>query len=77
MAERPDFTPLLTGFDLPIVLVHGMADALIPIERARSVKAAVPAAHLTEIPDAGHMPMMEAPQKTADALMGLLLPATS
>ena len=72
MAERPDSTPLLAGFDFPFVLVHGLADALIPIERARSVKAAVPKAHLTEIPDAGHMPMMEYPQKTAEALMALL-----
>jgi 3-oxoadipate enol-lactonase len=72
MAERPDSTPLLAKFDLPLVLVHGMADALIPIERARSVKATVPGAHLTEIPDAGHMTMMEAPQKTADALRELL-----
>ncbi|MGD0750542.1 MAG: alpha/beta hydrolase [Anaerolineales bacterium] len=72
MAERPDSTPLLAGFDHPIVLVHGMADALIPIERARSVKAAVPDAYMTEIPDAGHMTMMEAPQKTADALRALL-----
>jgi pimeloyl-ACP methyl ester carboxylesterase len=53
-----------------------MADALIPIERARSVKAAVPSANLTEIKDAGHMTMMEAPQKTADALMELLFSAT-
>jgi pimeloyl-ACP methyl ester carboxylesterase len=68
MAERPDSTQLLGGFDLPFVLVHGLADALIPIERARSVKAAVPGAHLAEIPGAGHMPMMEDPQKTAEAL---------
>jgi 3-oxoadipate enol-lactonase len=76
MAERPDSTELLVGFDHPIVLVHGMEDALIPIERARSVKAAVPSANLTEIKDAGHMTMMEAPQKTADALMELLFSAT-
>ena len=72
MAERPDSTPLLTGFNLPLVLVHGLADALIPIERARSVKTAVPGAHLTEIPDTGHMPMMESPQKTAEAFRTLL-----
>jgi len=72
MAERPDSTPLLPRFNFPFVLVHGLEDALIPIERARSVKVAVPHAHLTEIPDAGHMPMMEAPQKTAEALKGLL-----
>jgi len=72
MAERPDSTPLLAGLDFPFALVHGSDDALIPVERARSVQAAVPGAHLTEIPDAGHMPMMEAPQKTAEALRALL-----
>ncbi len=72
MAERPDSTSLLPGFRLPVILVHGLADALIPIERARSVKAAVPGAHLTEIPDVGHLPMMEAPQKTAEAFKVLL-----
>jgi pimeloyl-ACP methyl ester carboxylesterase len=45
---------------------------LIPIERARSVKAALPGAHLTEIPDAGHMPMIEVPQKTAEAFNAFL-----
>ncbi len=44
MAERPDSTQLLAGFDLPLVLVHGLADKLIPIERARDVKAASAAA---------------------------------
>jgi pimeloyl-ACP methyl ester carboxylesterase len=72
MAERPDSTPLLSGFALPFILVHGQADALIPIERARSVKAALPGAHLTEIPDAGHMPMIEVPQKTAEAFNAFL-----
>ena len=72
MAERPDSTPLLSGFDFPFVLVHGLADRLIPVERARIVKAAVPWAHLTEIPGSGHMPMLENPQKTADALKALL-----
>jgi pimeloyl-ACP methyl ester carboxylesterase len=77
MAERPDSTPLLSGFELPLVVVHGTADALIPVERARSVKEAVPAASLTEIPQAGHMPMMENPQKTAEALKALLHPPIS
>jgi 3-oxoadipate enol-lactonase len=72
MAERPDSTPRLAGFNFPFVLVHGTADALIPVERARSVKAALPGALLTEIPDAGHMSMMEAPGQTAEALKALL-----
>jgi pimeloyl-ACP methyl ester carboxylesterase len=68
MADRPDSSLLLPGCVFPVVLVHGLADALVPVERARSVKAAVPQAQLTEIPAVGHMPMMEAPQKTAEAL---------
>lgn len=71
MAERVDSSPLLSSFNFPVVLVHGDADALIPIDRAREVKAAVPDAHLVEIGDAGHVPMMEAPQKTAEALKQL------
>jgi 3-oxoadipate enol-lactonase len=68
MAERPDSSGLLPGCDFPIVLIHGLADALIPVERARNVKAAVPHAYLAEIPNVGHMPMMEAPKETAEVL---------
>jgi pimeloyl-ACP methyl ester carboxylesterase len=68
IAERPDSTAFLSGFNFPVAIVHGLEDALIPIERARMVQAAVPESHLTEIPDTGHMPMMEAPQRTAEAL---------
>lgn len=68
MAERVDSTTLLSSLNVPVVLVHGDADALIPVDRAREVKAAIPDAHLVEISGSGHVPMMEAPQKTADAL---------
>lgn len=71
MAERVDSTPVLASFHFPVVLVHGDADALIPIDRAREIKAAIPEAHLVEISGAGHMPMMESPQKTAEALKRL------
>ena len=72
MAERMDASPLLAPFNFPIVIVHGTADALIPIDRAREVKAAVPKAHLAELSDVGHMPMMEAKEKTAEALKHLI-----
>jgi pimeloyl-ACP methyl ester carboxylesterase len=71
MAERVDSTSLLASFNFPVVLVHGQADALVPVERAREVKAALPQAHLVEIPGAGHMPMMEDAAKTAEALKHL------
>lgn len=71
MAERRDSTPLLSTFKFPVVIVHGDADALVPIDRAREVKEALPQAHLVEIGGAGHMPMMEDKKKTAEALKHL------
>jgi 3-oxoadipate enol-lactonase len=71
MAEREDLTSFLASFKLPLVLIHGDADELIPIDRAREIKALVPAAHLVELSGAGHMPMMEQPERTAEALQQL------
>jgi 3-oxoadipate enol-lactonase len=71
MAERMDSTPLLSSFHFPVVIIHGDADSLIPIDRAREVKASLSQAHLVEIPGAGHIPMMEAKEKTAEALKHL------
>lgn len=71
MAERTDSTPFLSTFHFPVVIIHGDADSLIPIDRAREVKAALPQANLVEISGAGHMPMMEAKEKTAEALKHL------
>jgi 3-oxoadipate enol-lactonase len=72
MAERADSTPLLSSFHFPVVVIHGDSDSLIPVDRAREVKAALPHAHLVEIPGAGHMPMMEAAETTAEALKHLV-----
>lgn len=71
MAERMDSTSMLATFKFPMVIVHGTDDALIPIDRAREVKAAVPHAHLVELEGVGHIPMLEAPEKTAEALKRL------
>ena len=71
MAERPDSTSLLSAFKFPVVVVHGEADALIPVARAREVKAAVPDLHYVELKDTGHVPMLEAARETAEALLRL------
>lgn len=71
MAERMDSTPLLSSLKVPVVVIHGDSDALIPVDRAREVKATLPLAHLVEISGAGHIPMMEAKEKTAQALKHL------
>jgi 3-oxoadipate enol-lactonase len=68
MADREDARAWLPDFKFPIVLVHGDADELIPVERAQEIQVALPNAQLVELPGAGHLAMMEAPLKTAEAL---------
>lgn len=68
MAEREDSTPILASFIFPVVLIHGDADALIPLEKAQEIKAVLPGARMTILPGAGHMPMLEFPRETAEAL---------
>ncbi len=73
MAERADSTDILPTLSFPVVLVHGLADGLIPVERSREMQALIPQASLAEIPNVGHMPMLESPAETAKALKDGLL----
>jgi pimeloyl-ACP methyl ester carboxylesterase len=68
MAEREDMMPMLVSSSFPLILIHGDADKLIPVDRAREIQSAVPRARLFTLAGLGHMPMMENPQATADAL---------
>lgn len=68
MARREDSSSFLASFKGHIVLIHGDADELIPLDRALEVKTLVPSAGLHVLPGAGHMPMLDMPQKTAFAL---------
>lgn len=71
MAERPDSTDLLPSLNIPVALIHGDADVLIPIERAHEVQASVSQAKLFTLHAVGHLPMMESPQAVAEALKAL------
>lgn len=68
MAERPDSTDLLKILKVPMLIVHGGADALIPLERGREMMKIASGAHYVELSGLGHMAMMENPQAVADAL---------
>jgi pimeloyl-ACP methyl ester carboxylesterase len=55
-----------------VLLIHGKVDNLIPIQRAREIQSKVGRTQLVPLPGAGHMPMMEYPQKVAEALKRFL-----
>lgn len=71
MAERLDSTPMLASINYPVVIIHGNADALIPIDRAHEMKNAISHAHFVEVKDAGHLPMLEAVHETSEGLKHL------
>jgi len=71
MAEREDLFSYLSTVSFPVALLHGSADVLIPIERAKEIKSVLPAARWVELQGAYHMPMLEFPVETADGLRRL------
>jgi 3-oxoadipate enol-lactonase len=72
MALRPDSTPILTNIHIPTLVVAGSKDQIIPQEKAKSLAAGLPAATLTLVDNAGHMPMLEQPEATTTAIRQFL-----
>jgi 3-oxoadipate enol-lactonase len=71
LAERPDQTSLLGKLNVPLLIVHGDSDELIPLVRAQEDSKEAKFSNLVVIPKSGHMPMLEYPEKTASALLWL------
>jgi YbgC/YbaW family acyl-CoA thioester hydrolase len=61
MSDRPDSTSLLSSIDVPTLVVVGDEDELTPPGAAKAMGAAIPEAHVTVIPGAGHLSPLEAP----------------
>lgn len=56
----------------PVLLVHGDRDVLVPLAAARQLSAAHPAWRFEVARGVGHLPMMEAPEWTVQAIMDWL-----
>jgi len=68
MAARPDRTALFDSFGGPRLVIHGTEDGLIPVSEAARIGPRPP--DLRVIVDGiGHMPMWEAPEATAEAVI--------
>ena len=69
MAERAEKLSMLEKTSFPVLIVHGGADALIPLQM--EIPLNVPRTRVVELSGVGHMPMMESPREVADALKSL------
>jgi len=67
-SSEPDLRGSFGDIKQPALILHGEADAIVPVEEAQRLAAALPHAHLSIIPGAGHVPTMTRPQVIADAI---------
>ena len=65
------FWTRLPDLAVPSLFVWGRSDPLVPIAFARHVRAALPGAEHVEL-DCGHVPQLEQPQRTHDAIARFL-----
>ena len=77
MRERKDYTPLLSGFHLPALIIGAEQDKAVSAEHLQVLAAGLPQHKLCLIPEAGHLVNMEQPVAfnncLLDFLAGLLL----
>lgn len=66
---------LLGTVACPTLVVHGEADAPVPLSLARSIVVAMPDARLELVPDAGHRPDIRTPELVNPLLLEFLLDA--
>jgi YbgC/YbaW family acyl-CoA thioester hydrolase len=73
MRDRPDSSSLLSGLaGLPTLVIVGDEDELTPPAQARDMADSIPGASLVVIRSAGHLPSLERPVETTDALLAFL-----
>lgn len=72
MRDRIDSTPMLGDIDVPVMIIHGGDDTLIPVSEAQAMHDAIPDSELVVIPDAGHLPNLEQPDIFNDAVIDFL-----
>ena len=59
------YAALLRGLSVPVLLVHGERDRLVPVAAARTLAAENPHWTVEIVPDLGHAPMLERPELVA------------
>ncbi len=69
MAQRVDSYDIAEELEMPVLILAGGADQIVPAAEAEQMRRAFPSASLKVLERSGHLPMLEEPDK----LTGLLL----
>jgi pimeloyl-ACP methyl ester carboxylesterase len=74
--ELDDLAPGLADIAVPVTVVIGGADRIVPASTGQRIAAAIPGARLIRIEGAGHLLSHERPEAVADAIAGAATEAT-
>jgi len=72
LARRRQYRAVLRQIDVPVLMVHGAKDRLVPVSSARVAARGNPGWRYEELPDVGHVPQLEVPERTAELLLDWL-----
>jgi pimeloyl-ACP methyl ester carboxylesterase len=66
------YRAMMRALPMPVLLLHGEQDRLVPVESARAAAANAPHWTFETFDGVGHIPMMEIPDVVADRITGWL-----
>lgn len=72
LRDRPDRRPDLGAIGVPTLVVVGEEDQATPPAVARELAEGIPGARLLVLEGCGHLPLIEAPERLAEAIGGLV-----
>lgn len=68
LARPGRYRAMMAGLDMPVLLIHGEQDRLVPVAAARAAAAACPSFDTTLLPGVGHTPQLEVPDDVVAAI---------
>jgi pimeloyl-ACP methyl ester carboxylesterase len=72
LADPRRYRRAMASVEVPVLLVHGDRDRLVQVTAAREIAAAHPDWRYTELPDVGHVPQLQVPERVAKEILGWL-----
>ncbi len=72
LADPRRYRSAMASIDVPVLLVHGDRDRLVPVQAARDVAARHPAWRYLEWSGVGHVPQLQEPDRLAAAVLDWL-----
>jgi pimeloyl-ACP methyl ester carboxylesterase len=72
LADPRAYRRAMAGISVPVLLVHGDRDRLVPVANAREVAGRHPHWRYVELPGVGHVPQLQVPERLAEETLGWL-----